>query len=207
MQYTTSPQDINRFMGGVEGGVERLRILFSAYQSAREISEAGLKRMFSGSILDKAHETAATGGKQMAMPLFEEHVPTRRRILMTGTPRLFVSRSRLLKDAAQKFGMKKVVAFSRTNARAKSLQEELVKRGSYFSDVIRVYGVMSAMKREAIYSRLLQPVGEDESIVVCNSKVMVTGFDLPDCDGVFLADWMESHAKILQAVARAARKW
>ncbi|GMH47580.1 hypothetical protein TL16_g00097 [Triparma laevis f. inornata] len=207
MQYTTSPQDINRFMGGVEGEVERLRILFSAYQSAREISEAGLKRMFSGSILDKAHETAATGGKQMAMPLFEEHVPTRRRILMTGTPRLFVSRSRLLKDAAQKFGMKKVVAFSRTNARAKSLQEELVKRGSYFSDVIRVYGVMSAMKREAIYSRLLQPVGEDESIVVCNSKVMVTGFDLPDCDGVFLADWMESHAKILQAVARAARKW
>ena len=61
MQYTTSPQDINRFMEGVEGGVERLRILFSAYQSAREISEAGLKRMFSGSILDKTHETAATG--------------------------------------------------------------------------------------------------------------------------------------------------
>lgn len=103
--------------------------------------------------------------------------------------------------------MKKVVAFSRTNARAKSLQEELVKRGSYFSDDIRVYGVMSATKREAIYSRLLQPVGEDESIVVCNSKVMVTGFDLPDCDGVFLADRMESHAMISQAVARAARKW
>jgi len=44
----------------------------------RNISNAELGRAFDVSILDEAHETAGAG-KQMSLPLHDEHVPTRRR--------------------------------------------------------------------------------------------------------------------------------
>ena len=45
---------------------------------SRNISNAELKRKFDVSILDEAHETAGAG-RQMSLPLHDEHVPTRRR--------------------------------------------------------------------------------------------------------------------------------
>ncbi|GMI14727.1 hypothetical protein TrLO_g12523 [Triparma laevis f. longispina] len=276
VRKTTSAGDIKKFVEG-EDREEGPRIIFSTYQSSRNISNAELGRAFDVSILDEAHETAGAG-KQMSLPLHDEHVPTRRRVFMTGTPRLFTAgstarikcvkgdgkdeavairsmddegifgkvvhelsyreaiernitapikviahrlppeqagceikneaeyKARLLVDAAEKFGMRKVIAFSRTNERAQALQAELTEQ-EYFSDVFRVNGRMTAERREAIYSELLRPLKEGENIAVCNAKVMVTGFDLPDCDGVFISDRMESHVTILQAVARAARKF
>ena len=125
--------------------------------------------------------------------------------ILTPSLRSSQYKARLLVDAAEKFGMRKVIAFSRTNERAQALQAELTEQ-EYFSDVFRVNGRMTAERREAIYSELLRPLKEGENIAVCNAKVMVTGFDLPDCDGVFISDRMESHVTILQGTRSGAKR-
>ena len=225
-------------------------------------------RPFDLALLDEAHVTAGAGG-QTRIPLADEHIACKKRILMTGTPRVFTKkrtakddedddvrsmdnsdvfgevvyqityneavkqnitapiellahrlppeqmrfqvlnetewRARLLVDACQRFGLRKVIAFSRTNERATNLQEALLRTG-HFGDVMRVSGAMSAQRREETFKKLMRPLGDGESVVVCNAKVLTTGFDLKDCDGVFIADRMQSHVTILQAVARAARR-
>ena len=225
-------------------------------------------RPFDLALLDEAHVTAGAGG-QTRMPLADWHIFCKKRVLMTGTPRVFTKRvaakddedvdvrsmddsdvfgevvyqiayneaveqnitapiellahrlppeqtrlqvlnetewrARLLVDACQRFGLRKVIAFSRTNERARNLQEAL-QRTSFFSDVLRVSGTMSAQRREETFNKLTKPLNDGESVVVCNAKVLTTGFDLKDCDGVFIADRMQSHVTILQAMARAARR-
>ena len=268
VEYTTEPAAIRSFIN--EGSP---RLIFSTYQSANSIRDAKPVRPFDLAILDEAHVTAGAGG-QTRLPLADEHIACKKRVLMTGTPRVFTKRrasakqgsseddgddvrsmddadvfgdvvyqisydeavrqritapiellahrlppeqtgmqvlnetewrARLLVDACQRYGLKKVIAFSRTNERATNLQEALVRTG-HFGDVLRVSGAMSALRREKTFKKLMRPLGEGESVVVCNAKVLTTGFDLKDCDGVFIADRMQSHVTILQAVARASRR-
>ena len=52
------------------------RLAFLFFWS-RNISNAELGRAFDVSIVDEAHKTAGAG-KQMSLPLHDEHVPTRR---------------------------------------------------------------------------------------------------------------------------------
>jgi hypothetical protein len=42
-------------------------------------------------------------------------------------------------------------------------------------------------------------------MVISNVQLLTEGFDMPTCDGIFLADEMYSYVKIQQALARAAR--
>jgi len=114
-------------------------------------------------------------------------------------------KAKFLVDACKKFNLKKIISFSRTNERARLLQTELEKT-DYFTEVVRVSGKMTSKKREERYTKLLRPLGVNERIVACNARVMVTGYDLPDCDAVFFADRMVNHVLIRQAFHRATRK-
>ena len=64
---------------------------------------------------------------------------------------------------------------------------------------------MSAQRREETFKKLTKPLDDGESFVVCKAKALTTGFDFKDCNGVFLADRMQSHTTIFQAVATATK--
>jgi len=260
VRFTTDCSRIGSFIKG-----DGPRLVLSTYLSACAISDARLARPFDLALLDESHVAAGSNGETLpSIPLVDEFIACKKRVFMTGSPRVFRSRkmtkgnhvddqefsmdntkvfgevvyqlsydeaiernvtvpvealactvplgqtvnetewrARVLVDACQRFGLRKVVTFSRSIERTKDLQEALL-RTRYFRDVLRVQYNNTSW---GSLKKWTKPLGDGESIVICNPYMLKGGFnELKDCDGIYIADRMERHLKLWQVVSRAAMR-
>lgn len=88
---TTDPDAIAKALD-VRGPI----VVFSTYQSSEVVEEAIKKsgRSFDLMIADEAHNTTSVGLTAFTRPLYQEHIPARRRLFFTATPRIVSRRSR-----------------------------------------------------------------------------------------------------------------
>lgn len=103
----------------------------------------------------------------------------------------------ILENACKEFGFRKVITFSRLNKRAKGLWEAL-ERVEGIGKNLLVNSTLSTDAVRKIYGQIRAPVMENDGpLVVNNCHLLSTGFDVPDCDCVYLADEMHSEVNIL----------
>ena len=96
---TTDPDAIAEALN-VRGPI----VVFSTYQSS-EVLETALKkagRPFDLMIADEAHNTTSAGLTNFTRPLYDEHVPAKRRLFCTATPRI-ISRKGTKKDGEETY--------------------------------------------------------------------------------------------------------
>ena len=89
-KVTTRPEEIAQFLNA-DG--ER-KVMFATYQSSPRIAEAFEShciRPFDLIIADEAHRCAGKVSADFATVLWEDRLPSKRRLFMTATPRLFTS--------------------------------------------------------------------------------------------------------------------
>jgi len=88
---TTDPDVIAKALD-VRGPI----VVFSTYQSSEVVAEAVKKsgRSFDLMIADEAHNTTPAGLTAFTRPLYDEHIPSKRRIFLTATPRIVSKRTR-----------------------------------------------------------------------------------------------------------------
>jgi len=111
-----------------------------------------------------------------------------------------------IQEFATRHNLKKIISFSRTNARSRHLHQAVSELGSIECTIVN--GTMRAAEREYVLSNAQQERNihtGDKPLLISNARLLTEGFDLPTCDGVFLADDIKSHVTIQQAMARAAR--
>jgi len=83
----TDPSEVRRF---IEQPSDRVKVVFSTYQSSRVVSEgvAGLPA-FDIAIFDEAHKTTGAKGTLFAHALSEDNLACRKRLFLTATPRQY----------------------------------------------------------------------------------------------------------------------
>ena len=88
---TTDPDVIAKALD-VRGPI----VVFSTYQSSEVVEEAIKKsgRSFDLMIADEAHNTTSAGLTAFTRPLYDEHIPARRRLFLTATPRIVSKQAR-----------------------------------------------------------------------------------------------------------------
>ncbi len=88
---TTDPDAIAKALD-VRGPI----VVFSTYQSSEVVEEAIKKsgRSFGLMICDEAHNTTSAGLTAFTRPLYDEHIPARRRLFLTATPRIVSKQAR-----------------------------------------------------------------------------------------------------------------
>ena len=88
VQVTTDSDIVAEFL---KKNTKTTSILFSTYQSSKVLSEATLKSgiRFDTAIFDEAHRTAGTQASIWSLALDDKSVPTKRRLFMTATPRIY----------------------------------------------------------------------------------------------------------------------
>jgi len=71
-------------------------VVFSTYQSSEVVEEAIKKsgRSFDLMIADEAHNTTSAGLTAFTRPLYDDHIPSKRRIFLTATPRIVSKQTR-----------------------------------------------------------------------------------------------------------------
>ena len=71
-------------------------VVFSTYQSSEVVEEAIEKsgRSFDLMICDEAHNTTSAGLTGFTRPLYDEHIPAKRRLFSTATPRIVSKQAR-----------------------------------------------------------------------------------------------------------------
>ena len=72
-----------------------MKLVFSTYQSAHVVA-AGMKRgdAFDLAIFDEAHKTAGREGVHFSFALNDKHLPIKKRLFLTATPRHYDVRKR-----------------------------------------------------------------------------------------------------------------
>ncbi|MEE2845109.1 MAG: Helicase associated domain protein [Gemmatimonadota bacterium] len=87
---TTDPDVIAKALD-VRGPI----VVFSTYQSSEVVEEAIKKsgRSFDLMIADEAHNTTSAGLTAFTRPLYDDHIPSKRRIFLTATPRIVSKRT------------------------------------------------------------------------------------------------------------------
>ena len=96
---TTDPDAIAEALD-VPGSV----VVFSTYQSS-EVLETALKkagRPFDLMVADEAHNTTSAGLTNFTRPLYDNHVPAKRRLFCTATPRI-ISRKGMKRDGEETY--------------------------------------------------------------------------------------------------------
>lgn len=85
LPITTDALSIRRFFAKHS---QRPRLVFCTYQSARLLAD-GLPKgfQFDLGVFDEAHKTAGNEGKAFALALKDAHIPIRKRLFLTATPR------------------------------------------------------------------------------------------------------------------------
>ena len=88
VQVTTDSDIVAEFL---KKNTKTTSILFSTYQSSKVLSEATLKSgiRFDTAIFDEAHRTAGTQASIWSLALDDKNVPTKKRLFMTATPRIY----------------------------------------------------------------------------------------------------------------------
>lgn len=82
---TTDHRSVREFLDVPFAGA---KIIFSTYQSAREVGKALRKgETFDLAIFDEAHKTAGREGRNYAFALEDSNLPIRKRLFLTATPR------------------------------------------------------------------------------------------------------------------------
>ena len=96
---TTDPDAIAKALD-VRGPI----VVFSTYQSSEVLEEALKKagRAFDLMIGDEAHNTTSAGLTSFTRPLYDKHVPAKRRLFCTATPRI-ISRKGTKKDGEETY--------------------------------------------------------------------------------------------------------
>ncbi|MCY2996009.1 MAG: Helicase associated domain protein [Planctomycetota bacterium] len=84
---TTDPAIVRQFLSLRSPGT---KLVFSTYQSAQVVA-AGMSEndVFDLAVFDEAHKTAGRVGVRFAFALTDEHLPIRKRLFLTATPRHF----------------------------------------------------------------------------------------------------------------------
>ncbi len=92
---TTDPGVVHRFLEGKAPGEPPVKIVFSTYQSAREVAR-GLpeKFVFDLAIFDEAHKTAGREGRNFGFALEDRNLSIKKRLFLTATPRHYDVRKR-----------------------------------------------------------------------------------------------------------------
>ena len=87
---TTNPDVIAEALG-VRGPI----VVFSTYESSEVIEEAIKKTQWSFNLMiaDDAHNTTSAGLTAFTRPLYDENIPARRKLFLTGTPKIVSKRS------------------------------------------------------------------------------------------------------------------
>ena len=87
---TTESAVVNQFLSKPFGGI---KIVFSTYQSAHVVAEGmpvgadGILQPFDLGVFDEAHKTASRNGTKFSRTLEDAHLPIRKRLFFTATPR------------------------------------------------------------------------------------------------------------------------
>jgi superfamily II DNA or RNA helicase len=83
----TDPSEVRRF---IEQPTDRVKVVFSTYQSSRVVSKgmAGLPA-FDIALFDEAHKTTGAKGTLFAHALSDENLACRKRLFLTATPRQY----------------------------------------------------------------------------------------------------------------------
>src|SRR5439155_17462482 len=89
---TTDSAQVRAFLAGE---CRRVKLVFSTYQSAHVVA-AGMKRndVFDLAIFDEAHKTAGRKGVHFSFALSDKHLPIKKRLFLTATPRHYDIRRR-----------------------------------------------------------------------------------------------------------------
>jgi superfamily II DNA or RNA helicase len=89
---TTNGAQVREFLTATFDGA---KLVFSTYQSAHVVA-AGMKRgdAFDLAIFDEAHKTAAREGVHFSFALSDKHLPIKKRLFLTATPRHYDIRQR-----------------------------------------------------------------------------------------------------------------
>ncbi len=98
-QVSTDAKIVRDFLDAPFAGT---KIIFSTYQSARVIGE-GIKNgdFFDFGVFDEAHKTAGREGRNFALALDDAHIPIRKRLFLTATPRHYNPHKRDDADEAE----------------------------------------------------------------------------------------------------------
>lgn len=106
-----------------------------------------------------------------------------------------------LRNAAQKYGIKKAISYHASIKRAKEFME--VAQSDGFWETAHVNHTQSAKKRLKVVE---QVKSETEPILLTNSRALTFGFDMPECDCVAFIDPRNTVRDVVQSVGRILRK-
>ena len=114
-------------------------------------------------------------------------------------PLNYIALKSYVEKAVQQYGIKKILSFHNSKELANSFSKILN------SILIKAYSVSSTQnmfKRNEI----VDSFKKDEVSCICNPRIMLEGFDLPQIDSILFADIKKSKHDISQAIGRALRR-
>jgi len=112
-----------------------------------------------------------------------------------------VAHSIAIKDAIEKYGVKKIVTFHNTVDEAKSFSDGPVKNEIGIG-AFHVNGNMSSASRD----KVLNDFRDADFGLITNSRCLTEGVDVPEIDMVAFLHPKDSKIDIIQAIGRALRK-
>jgi len=87
----TKPDEVLRFL---EYPTDDVKVIFSTYQSSRIVGAGARGYTFDIGVFDEAHKTTGRDGGAFSYALSDDHIPIRKRLFFTATPRLYDIRHR-----------------------------------------------------------------------------------------------------------------
>ena len=91
IEVTTDKKEIQNFLNNKNN---KIKIIFTTYQSGKILSLASKGRSFDLAIFDEAHKTVGNEDKLMGHLLKEKSIKIKRRLFMTATERLYHSKNK-----------------------------------------------------------------------------------------------------------------
>ena len=105
-----------------------------------------------------------------------------------------------VEKVVEKYKIKKLLSFHKSKNRAQ-IFSNLLK-----SETIQTYNI-NCDQNVNNRIKLIENFKKDEVSCICNPRIMIEGFDLPQIDSIIFADLKNSKQDYLQAVGRALRKF
>lgn len=115
-------------------------------------------------------------------------------------PLYYIALKIYVEKAIELYKLKKILSFHNSKARASKFATLLN------SDLVKSYSIncsQNISKRIEIVNNFKQ----DNVSCICNPRIMIEGFDLPQIDSILFADIKNSKQDLTQAIGRALRKF
>lgn len=115
-------------------------------------------------------------------------------------PLKYIALKAYVEKAVAQYGLKKLLSFHNSKERANKFSRILN------SDLIKTYSINCTQNIQKRIE-LVDNYKKDEVSCICNPRIMIEGFDLPQIDSILFSDIKKSKQDISQAIGRALRKF